>query len=143
MWKKYLPYEIVIGAIQKARQTKRTIQLIPNEMKEPFIYAVPNPPLKFKDQLLMTKNFLIVGPYLRTSNSNLSLMQYHNGRMLLRDDYQKKLCIQRKIKTRCIWIYADALKCIQNVKTESMYFSWKVRGMINNPIALKKFFFLN
>lgn len=73
----------------------------------------------------MTKNFLIVGPYLRSSNSNLMLMQNRDGKMYLRDEYEKFHNIVRNVKTRCIWIYADTLKCIQNAQIEPMYFYFK------------------
>lgn len=112
-------------AVEKSRATQKTIQLISMPQQKPFIFAVPIAPLKFKDQQNMTKNFVIVGPYLRTSNSNLMLMQNFNGKMYLRDEYEKFHKIERDVKTRCIWIYADTLKCIQNVQIEPMYFSWK------------------
>lgn len=112
-------------AVEKARARQKTIQLISAPPKTPNIYAVPGAPLKFKDSQLMTKNFLIVGPYLRSSNSNLMLMQNHGGKMYLRDEFEKHHKISRKIKTRCIWIYADTLKCIQNTQIEAMYFYFK------------------
>lgn len=112
-------------AVEKARVRQKTIQLISAPQKTPNIYAVPGAPLKFKDSQQMTKNFLIVGPYLRSSNSNLMLMQNYEGKMYLRDEFEKHHRIERRIKTRCIWIYADTLKCIQNAQIEAMYFYFK------------------
>lgn len=50
-------------------------------------------------------------------------MQSDGEQKFLRDDYEKIHNIQRKVKTRCIWIYANTLKCITDSNVEKMYFS--------------------
>lgn len=101
--------------IQKAKAQKKTILLTPTTKAAnewPKIYALPSAPLKFRDHEKMTDNFLIFGPYPRAANSNLLLMQNLDGILLLRDDYERKNNIKRETRTRCLWIYANTLKCI-------------------------------
>lgn len=114
-------------AIKKAKEIQKAVQLISGSCAQtswPRIYALPSAPLKFKDQQTMTSNFLIFGPYLRNVNSNLLLMQSDNEQKFLRDDYEKIHNIKRQVRTRCIWIYANTLKCITENNVEFMYFSW-------------------
>lgn len=101
--------------IEKAKAQKKTILLTPTTKianEWPKIYALPSAPLKFRDHEKMTDNFLIFGPYPRAANSNLLLMQNLDGILLLRDDYERKNNIKRDTRTRCLWIYANTLKCI-------------------------------
>lgn len=101
--------------IEKAKAQKKTILLTPTTKTAnewPKIYALPSAPLKFRDHDKMTDNFLIFGPYPRAANSNLLLMQNLDGVLLLRDDYERKNNIKRETRTRCLWIYANTLKCI-------------------------------
>jgi hypothetical protein len=110
-----------------SREKQKAVQLLPTTNPDrntwPRVYALPSAPLKFKDQHTMTNNFLIFGPYMRQHNSNLLLMQSDGTQKFLRDDYEKIHNIQRKVRTRCIWIYANTLKCIEH-NVERMYFSW-------------------
>lgn len=113
--------------IVKAKERQKAVQLVGmGSVKNtwPRIYALPKAPLKFKDKDKMTGNFLIFGPYLRTSNSNLLLMQSDGDRVYLRDDYEKIHNIKHKVRTRCIWIYANKLNCITESVGEKMYFAW-------------------
>lgn len=72
----------------------------------------------------MTENFLIFGPYSRSANSNLLLMQNHEGEIMLRDDYEKRFNITKETKTRCLWIYANTLKCIQDADSTPLKLMW-------------------
>ncbi|CAO1339421.1 unnamed protein product [Diamesa serratosioi] len=114
-WSKYLSFSVIMRTIERAKAQKKTILLTPTTKtaKEwPKIYALPSAPLKFRDHEKMTDNFLIFGPYPRAANSNLLLMQNLDGVLLLRDDYERKNNIKRVTRTRCLWIYANTLKCI-------------------------------
>ncbi|KAL7025919.1 hypothetical protein ACKWTF_013701 [Chironomus riparius] len=129
-WKNYLPYRVIMNAISKARFNQRTIRILGplNSAKDtPRIFALPTAPLKFKKEEghNMTGNFLLFGPYLRESNSNLLLMQNVDGRMILRDDYEQLKNIQRNSRTRCLWIYANSLKCVTDSQIESIQPTWQ------------------
>lgn len=132
-----------MGAIQRAKTQNRAIALIPSleTMKQwPRIYALPAAPLKFKEHNLMTNNFLIFGPYIRNSNSNLLLMQNVDGELMLRDEYEKRNSIVRKTRTRCLWIYANTLKCLQDADPHPLKLMWgreknESEKMITNPSA--------
>ena len=118
-----------MNAISKARFNQRTIRILGplNSAKDtPRIFALPTAPLKFKKEegQNMTGNFLLFGPYLRESNSNLLLMQNVDGRMILRDDYEQLNNIQRNSRTRCLWIYANSLKCVTDSQIESIQPTW-------------------
>lgn len=72
----------------------------------------------------MTNNFLIFGPYMRHSNSNLLLMQNVDGELLLRDEYEQRNNIKRSRRTRCLWIYANSLRCIHDAHPMPFKLSW-------------------
>lgn len=80
----------------------------------------------------MTNNYLIFGPYARSANSNLLLMQSDGDQKFLRDDYEKIHNIKRVTRTRCIWIYANTLKCITDSNVEMMYFHWDSQKKAKN-----------
>jgi len=115
-------------AIERAKQSNSTVSLVPTmrgQRRWPKMYALSSAPLKFKEHESMTDNFLIFGPYLRNSNSNLLLMQNVNGQLMLRDEYEKKNNIERTTRTRCLWIYANTLKCINDVDPKtSINLTW-------------------
>lgn len=114
-------------SITRAKAHGRAIALQPSSnlaRKWPKIYALPSAPLKFKEHDTMTANFLIFGPYLRNSNSNLLLMQNIDGQLMLRDEYEKRNQIRRETRTRCLWIYANYLKCINDVDPRPMQLIW-------------------
>lgn len=118
-------------AIHRAKSQNRAIALTPNAKalkKWPRIYALPSAPLKFKEHDLMTDNYLIFGPYMRNSNSNLLLMQNVDGELMLRDDYEKINSIERDTRTRCLWIYANTLKCIQDADPSPLKLMWGKGG---------------
>lgn len=138
--------------IEKAKSQKKTILLTPTTKTAewPKIYALPSAPLKFRDHEKMTDNFLIFGPYPRAANSNLLLMQNLDGVLLLRDDYERKNNIKRETRTRCLWIYANTLKCITKADDNSQYLNnirSKLQGNsivatrnnseVRNPMKLK------
>jgi hypothetical protein len=52
-------------------------------------------------------------------------MQNADGKMYTRDYYEKMNGIKRPTRTRCLWIYANNLKCVSNALTA--------------PVALTKF----
>lgn len=110
-------------SIKKAKESQQALQLVPNnDLEWPKIFALPTAPLRFKinQHESMSDNFLLFGPYLRSSNSYLLLMQNVDGKMYTRDYYEKLNGIKRPFRTRCLWIYANTLKCISNVSTESI-----------------------
>jgi hypothetical protein len=114
-------------AIARAKAGKKAVTLETAEVhlrKWPKIFALPAAPLKFKEHDSMTDNFLIFGPYMRHSNSNLLLMQNIDGRLLLRDEYEKRNRIKRAARTRCLWIYANTLKCIHDADPETYKIEW-------------------
>ena len=76
----------------------------------------------------MTDNYLIFGPYLRQSNSNLLLVQNVDGQLMLRDDYERQNNIIRKTRTRCLWIYANKLKCIVDADPRPLKLAWSKDG---------------
>jgi hypothetical protein len=120
-------------AIYKAKARQQTIRILGplNSAKDtPRIFALPSAPLKFKKEENdnMTENFLLFGPYLRDSNSNLLLMQNIGGKMVLRDVFEQRNNIQRASKTRCLWIYANTLKCVTDSTIESIQPSWNKRS---------------
>lgn len=122
-------------AIKRAKIKQQTIRILGplNSAKDtPRIFALPRSPLNFKkgENLKMTENFLIFGPYLRNSNSNLLLMQNVDGKMFLRDDYEKRSNIQRESRTRCLWIYANSLKCVAETCIENIQPDWN-RSCVN------------
>jgi hypothetical protein len=115
-WGKYLPKFIVMKAIEDARNSNKTVSVIVNNRIWPEIYALPAAPLKFREQETMTENFLIFGPYLRDAESNLLLLR--------NDDKFTKKKIPKANKTRCLWIYCDNLKSIQNANPKKMLLTW-------------------
>jgi hypothetical protein len=135
-WKNYLPYRVIMNAISQARYKQRTIRILGplNSAKDtPRIFAIPNAPLKFKkdEGQNMTGNFLLFGPYLRESNSNLLLMQNVDGKMILRDEYEQQNNIQRSSRTRCLWIYANSLKCVTDTQIDTVQPTWLKKGIRN------------
>lgn len=133
-----MSYRLIMEAIQRAKKSGKAVGLLPtnrNCSKWPQIYALPSAPLKFKEHDSMTNNFLIFGPYERNSNSNLLLMQNVDGTLMLRDEYEKHNQIQRTARTRCLWIYANTLKCIQDADPNPMCLFWGKdggAGVVNN-----------
>lgn len=126
-WSRYLSFSVIMEAIGRAKRQKRAIALVPKSehlKKWPRIYALPAAPLKFKEQDSMTKDFLIFGPYMRSSNSNLLLMQNVDGELMLRDEYEKRTFVKRTLRTRCLWIYANTLKCINDVDPKPITLEW-------------------
>ncbi|KAG5667244.1 hypothetical protein PVAND_015234 [Polypedilum vanderplanki] len=120
-WNRYLNYKVIMESVQKAKNKRKAIQLVSNNsFKWPKIYALPSAPLKFKihEHETMSDNFLLFGPYLRSSSSYLLLMQNVDGKMYTRDYYEKLNGIKRSSRTRCLWIYANNLKCISDVSAE-------------------------
>lgn len=118
-----------MDAINKAKAINRAVRILGplNSAKDsPKIFALSKAPLNFKkvEKQSMTDNFLLFGPYLRNSYSNLLLMQNVNGQMLLRDEFEKKNNIKRASRTRCLWIYADSLKCVADTQIESLQPAW-------------------
>lgn len=114
-------------AINRAKSQNRAVALTPSAKvlkKWPRIYALPSAPLKFKEHDSMTENYLIFGPYMRNSNSNLVLMQNVDGELMLRDDYEKRNNTKRAFRTRCLWIYANTLKCIQDADPIPLKLMW-------------------
>lgn len=125
-----------MDGIAKAKQKGQAFQISPNctEMRWPQIYALPTAPLKFKLHELesMSGNFLLFGPYLRNSNSGLLLMQNVEGKMYLRDDYERINNINRKQRTRCLWIYANTLKCIKDAYTDNIKLTQNISDDISD-----------
>lgn len=112
-----MSFKVIQEVINRAKTLNRAVALTTTTRYSktwPRIYALPGPPLKFKDSETMTDNFLIFGPYLRNSNSNLLLMQNVDGELMLRDDYERRNNIKRLKRTRCLWIYANTLQCLQD-----------------------------
>lgn len=133
-WSKYLSFSVIMRTIEKAKAQKKTILLTPTAKTAkawPKIYALPSAPLKFRDHEKMTDNFLIFGPYPRAANSNLLLMQNLDGVLLLRDEYERKNNIIRATRTRCLWIYANTLKCI--TQADDLNQLNNLRSKIQNP----------
>lgn len=130
-WSRYLSFKVIMDAVTRAKAQGRAVALTPsnkNVRKWPRIYALPAAPLKFKEQESMTSNFLIFGPYMRNSNSNLLLMQNVDGVLILRDEYEKRNNITRATRTRCLWIYANTLKCIQDADPIPLKLMWGTPG---------------
>jgi hypothetical protein len=119
-------------AIKRAKEINRAVGLSSASGKSPRqwpkIYALPRAPLKFKDHDSMTDNFVIFGPYMRHNNSNLLLMQNVDGELMLRDEYEARNNIVRKQGTRCLWIYANGLKCIQEADPNPLKLMWGKNG---------------
>lgn len=114
-------------AVQRAKMCNRAVSLQASSRyskKWPKIFALPGAPLKFKEKDSMTENFLIFGPYMRQSNSNLLLMQNVDGELMLRDEYERRNFIKRTIRTRCLWIYANTLKCIHDADPCPLMLTW-------------------
>lgn len=136
-WKNYLPYRVIINAISQAKFMQKTIRILGplnNAKDTPRIFALPYAPLKFKKEegRNMTGHFLLFGPYLRESNSNLLLMQNVDGLMVLRDDYEQQNNIKRSSRTRCLWIYANSLKCVTDSQIASIQPTWLRRKYSKN-----------
>lgn len=126
-WSRYLSFKVIMEAVTRAKKQGRAVGLVPSNetiRKWPKIYALPAAPLKFKEHESMTSNFLIFGPYTRNSNSNLLLMQNVDGELMLRDEYEKRNRIRRITRTRCLWIYANTLKCIQEADPVPLKLMW-------------------
>lgn len=118
-------------AIQRAKAGNRAVFLTASTKsvkRWPKIYALPSAPLKFKEHNSMTDNFLIFGPYMRHSNSNLLLMQNVDGELMLRDEYERRNNIKRVTRTRCLWIYANTLKCIHDADPNPLKLTWGKSG---------------
>lgn len=127
-----MSYKVIMQSIDRAKKQNRAVALIPNAKvlkKWPRIYALPSAPLKFKEHDTMTENYLIFGPYIRNSNSNLLLMQNVDGELMLRDEYEKRNSIKRATRTRCLWIYANTLKCIQDADPVPLKLMWGTGGV--------------
>jgi len=130
-WGRYLSYKVVMEVIGRAKMLKRAVALVPgakNSKSWPRIFALPGPPVRFKDQDSMTGNFLIFGPYLRQSNSNLLLMQNVDGELMLRDEYEKRSNILRTQRTRCLWIYANTLQCLNDADPYPVKLIWNAQS---------------
>lgn len=130
-----------MNVIQRAKAQNRAIALTECSKKFsnwPKIYALPCAPLKFKDHDSMTDNFLIFGPYRRSFNSNLLLMQNIDGDLMLRDEYEKRNNIQRTKRTRCLWIYANTLQCLNNADPHPVKLMWTNNGRRDVEIVEKE-----
>lgn len=126
-WSRYLSYRVIMEAVQRAKSSNRAVALQASSKyskKWPKIFALSGAPLKFKEKDSMTENFLIFGPYMRQSNSNLLLMQNVDGELMLRDEYERRNFIKRTIRTRCLWIYANTLKCIHDADPNPLMLTW-------------------
>lgn len=118
-------------AINRAKSQNRAVALVPtmkNIQKWPKIFALPAAPLKFKEHDSMTDNFLIFGPYTRNSNSNLLLMQNVDGKLMLRDEYERRNSVTRSKRTRCLWIYANTLKVLNDADPHPLKLMWGREG---------------
>lgn len=129
---RYLSHKVIMEAIKRAKLLNKAVPILLNSeshiKKWPRIYALPSAPLKFREQKTMTDNFLIFGPYLRHSNSNLLLMQNNQGQLMLRDEYERKYDIKNQTRTRCLWIYANSLKCVKDADPRPMKVIWNKDG---------------
>lgn len=115
-WGRYLSKKVVLKAIREAKDSKKAVGVSAVNKSWPKIYALPSAPLQFKEKESMTDNFLIFGPYLRHAESNL---------LLLRSESKNKSTEQsRNERTRCLWIYANSLKIIQDARPEPMLLAW-------------------
>jgi hypothetical protein len=139
-----LSYKVIMEAIARAKSGNRAVALeamSKNLRKWPRIFALPAAPLKFKEHDSMTENFLIFGPYMRHSNSNLLLMQNVDGELLLRDEYEKRNGIKRMTRTRCLWIYANTLKCIHDADPVPQKLTWPTKPtesiIVSEPKRMK------
>lgn len=104
-------------SIESAKMSNKTIQVMATDKSWPRIYALPSAPLNFKEQHLMTENFIIFGPYPRDNESNLLLLR--------NEESQKKKNRQTTpFKTRCLWIYCDSLKLIEENIPGQMMVAW-------------------
>lgn len=84
----------------------------------------------------MSMDNLIFGPFLRTSNANLTLMQNVDGQMMSREEYERRNNITREKRTRCLWIYAKTVKCFEEVDPIPMLLQWSASGQ--NTASLLK-----
>lgn len=114
-WGRYLSKKVVLKAIKEAKTLKKAVSVTAVNRSWPKIYALPSAPLQFKEKESMTDNFLIFGPYARDAESNL---------LLLRSEIKQKDSEGRNARTRCLWIYANSLKIIQDARSEPMLLAW-------------------
>lgn len=120
-----------MDAIKKAKKKQRAVALIPqvdNLKKWPKMLALHAAPLNFNEQEEMSGNFLIFGPFVRSATSQVQLMMNFEGELLLRDEFEKEHNVVRDQRTKCLWIYANNLKCVNNVEPEPIYLDFSKYG---------------
>lgn len=92
-WKHFLSHKKIKCAIDHANRTQKTVRMGPADIK-PHVYVPHNSDRK-----------IYFGPMQKSESLNLQLLQQCDGKMLLREDYQRITKLQPNVITIGTWLY--------------------------------------
>lgn len=92
-WKQFISYKRILFAIDHAKRSQKTIRMGPLNLK-PQVYVPHNCDMK-----------IFFGPMQKNETLNLQLLQQFEGKMVLREDYQRIIKQQPTALTFGTWLY--------------------------------------
>lgn len=92
-WKQFISYEKIISAMDQAKKSLRTVRWGPPNLK-PQVYVPHNSDMK-----------IFFGPLLKNESLELQLLQHYDGKMILREDYQRMAQQKPNGLTFGTWLY--------------------------------------
>lgn len=94
-WKQFISHKRIVSAIEHAKRTQRTVRMGPMEVK-PHVYVPHGDDSNMK---------VFFGPMQKNESLDLQLLQESDGKMLLREDFQRIAKQQPKNLTYGMWLY--------------------------------------
>lgn len=92
-WKQFISHKKILAAIEHAKKTRKTVRMGPTSLK-PQVYVPHDSDKK-----------IFFGPMQKNETIDLQLLQQTDGKMLLREDYQRITKEQPKVLTVGTWLY--------------------------------------
>lgn len=92
-WKQFISHKKILSAIEYAKRTQRTVRMGPMDLK-PHVYVPHDSEMK-----------IFFGPMQKNESLDLQLLQESDGKMLLREDYQRMAKQQPKNLSFGMWLY--------------------------------------
>lgn len=92
-WKQFISHKKILCAIDHAKKTQKTVRMGPTSLK-PQVYVPHDSQMK-----------IFFGPMQKNETFDLQLLQQTDGKMLLREDYQRITQEQPKVLTIGTWLY--------------------------------------
>lgn len=129
-WKQFISHKKILAAIDHAKKSQKTVRLGPITLK-PQIYVPHNSNMK-----------LFFGPMQKNETLELQLLQQTDGKMLLREDYQRLTKQQPRSLTTGTWLYMkdDHVTVDGNeLDTKARTSPPKLNYFAKNPSTSRKF----